>query len=130
MISSSKVMEGTGLMVVAAVGKNSYYGKLKMKIQHADDTTPLQEKLTVLANQVGDVGMYSAGATFIAMFVHYIYDCFQTDDPIGHLVSIETVHEVIDYFIIAVSIIVVAVPEGLPLAVTIALAYSVNKMKD
>lgn len=74
--------------------------------------------------------MYSAGATFIAMFVHYIYDCFQTDDPIGHLVSIETVHEVIDYFIIAVSIIVVAVPEGLPLAVTIALAYSVNKMKD
>ena len=123
-------MEGTGLMVVAAVGKYSYYGKLKMKIQHADDTTPLQEKLTVLANQVGDVGMYSAGATFLAMFIHYIYDCFQTDDPIGHLVSIETLHEVIDYFIIAVSIIVVAVPEGLPLAVTIALAYSVNKMKD
>ena len=130
MISSSKVMEGTGLIVVAAVGENSYYGKLKKKIQHADDKTPLQEKLEVLANQVGDVGMYSAAATFIAMFVHYIYDCFQTDDPIGHLISIETLHEVIDYFIIAVSIIVVAVPEGLPLAVTIALAYSVNKMKD
>ncbi len=35
-------MEGTGMMIVAAVGRNSYYGKLKMKIQSADDTTPLQ----------------------------------------------------------------------------------------
>lgn len=82
-------------MVVAAVGKNSYYGKLKMKIQAADDTTPLQEKLTVLADQVGQVGMYSAGATFIAMFVHYIYDCGQTDNFFGSLLSVETVHEII-----------------------------------
>lgn len=123
-------MEGTGLMVVAAVGKNSYYGKLKMKIQSADDTTPLQEKLTVLADQVGVVGMYSAAATFAAMFVHYLYDCFQTDSFAESFLSVETLHEVIEYFIIAVSIVVVAVPEGLPLAVTIALAYSVNKMKD
>jgi Ca2+ transporting ATPase len=130
MISSSKVMEGTGMMVVAAVGKNSYYGKLKMKIQAADDKTPLQEKLTVLADQVGVVGMYSAAATFIATFVHYLYDCAMTDDFIGEVVSIQTLHEIIEYFIISVSIIVVAVPEGLPLAVTIALAYSVNKMKD
>ena len=37
LISSSKLMSGTGLMVVAAVGKNSYYGKLKMKIQQDQD---------------------------------------------------------------------------------------------
>lgn len=42
----------------------------------------------------------------------------------------ETIHEIIEYFIIAVSIVVVAVPEGLPLSVTIALAYSVGKMKE
>lgn len=70
-------MEGTGLMLVAAVGRNSYYGKLKETLLGTDDTTPLQEKLTVLADQVGVVGMYSAAATFMAMFVHYIYDCFQ-----------------------------------------------------
>ena len=63
-------------MFVAAVGRNSYYGKLKLKIQHAEDTTPLQEKLTVLACQVGDVGVYSAVATFSAMFIHYMYDCY------------------------------------------------------
>ena len=117
-------------MMVAAVGKNSYYGKLKLKIQHSDDQTPLQEKLTVLADQVGQVGMYSAAATFAAMLLHYIYDCAMSEDLFGMLLSAQTIHEVIEYFIIAVSIVVVAVPEGLPLAVTIALAYSVGKMKD
>jgi P-type Ca2+ transporter type 2C len=76
LISSSKLMSGTGLMVVAAVGKNSYYGKLKIRIQAEQDETPLQIKLTVLAEQVGQVGMFSAAATFLAMFIHYIYDCF------------------------------------------------------
>jgi magnesium-transporting ATPase (P-type) len=42
-------MSGTGLMVVAAVGRNSYYGKLKMKIQQDDEDTPLQQKLSILA---------------------------------------------------------------------------------
>ena len=42
MISGSKVMEGTGLMLVAAVGKNSVYGKLKATLDAADDETPLQ----------------------------------------------------------------------------------------
>jgi len=37
LISSSKIMSGTGLMIVAAVGRNSYYGKLKLKIQNNDD---------------------------------------------------------------------------------------------
>lgn len=129
LISSSKVMSGTGLMVVAAVGKNSYYGKLKMKIQQDEDETPLQQKLTLLADQVGKVGMFSAAATFTAMFLHYIYDCFMEENFVESFISVTTIHELIEFFIIAVSIVVVAVPEGLPLSVTIALAYSVGKMK-
>lgn len=130
LISSSKLMSGTGLMVVAAVGKNSYYGKLKMKIQQDQDETPLQIKLTDLAEKVGHVGMFAAAATFLAMFIHYIYDCFADGSFVENFVAVETIHEVIEYFIIAVSIVVVAVPEGLPLSVTIALAYSVGKMKE
>ena len=117
-------------MVVAAVGKNSYYGKLKLKIQQDQDETPLQIKLSILAEQVGQVGMFSAAATFLAMFIHYIYDCFAEGSFVESFVSVETINEVIEYFIIAVSIVVVAVPEGLPLSVTIALAYSVGKMKE
>ena len=45
-------------------------------------------------------------------------------------ISFESLKSIIDGFLLGVTIIVVAVPEGLPLAVTIALAYSVNKMKD
>lgn len=123
-------MSGTGLMVVVAVGRNSYYGKLKLKIQQDQDETPLQIKLTDLAEQVGNVGMVSAAATFIAMFVHYIYDCFQEENFVDTFMSMGTLEEIVEYFIIAVSIVVVAVPEGLPLSVTIALAYSVGKMKE
>ena len=130
LISSSKLMSGTGLMLVTAVGRNSYYGKLKLKIQADQDETPLQIKLTDLADKVGQVGMFSAAATFLAMFVHLIYDCFMEGNFVESFVSMDTVNEVIEYFIIAVSIVVVAVPEGLPLSVTIALAYSVGKMKD
>lgn len=110
LISSSKLMSGTGLMLVVAVGKNSYYGKLKMKIQQDQDDTPLQIKLTDLAEQVGNVGMVSAAATFAAMFIHYIYDCFLNGNFLENFISVDTVHEVIEYFIIAVSIVVVAVP--------------------
>lgn len=48
---------------------------------------------------------------------------------VDSFISVTTIHELIEFFIIAVSIVVVAVPEGLPLSVTIALAYSVGKMK-
>lgn len=88
-------MSGTGLMIVAAVGKNSYYGKLKMKIQQDDDDTPLQQKLTVLADQVGKVGMMSATATFAAMFLHYVYDCFMQESFVDAFISVETIHELI-----------------------------------
>lgn len=74
--------------------------------------------------------MFSATATFAAMFLHYIYDCFMEESFVDSFISVTTIHELIEFFIIAVSIVVVAVPEGLPLSVTIALAYSVGKMKE
>lgn len=88
LISSSMIMEGTGTMIVAAVGRNSYYGKLKMKIQQDEDETPLQQKLTILADQVGKVGMVSAAATFFAMFLHYVYDCFMEENFMDAFISI------------------------------------------
>lgn len=82
------VMEGTGTILVAAVGKNSYYGKLKMKIQQEAEETPLQQKLTILADQVGHVGMFSAAATFLAMFLHYVYDCLMEESFMETFLSV------------------------------------------
>ena len=74
--------------------------------------------------------MFSAGITFIAMLGHILYGAHTSGDFVGSLMSLDTLLHLVDAFIISVSIIVVAVPEGLPLSVTIALAYSVGKMKD
>jgi hypothetical protein len=48
-----------------------------------------------LANKVGDVGKYAAGATFLAMFIHYIYDCYQEGSFVESFVSVDTIHEVV-----------------------------------
>jgi P-type Ca2+ transporter type 2B len=130
LISSSKILEGTGKMVVLAVGEHSQYGILKKTLVQEEDETPLQIKLSDLANQIGTVGFYAAILTFIAMLGHILYDAYATGDFLGSLWNLNTLLLLVDAFIVAVSIIVVAVPEGLPLAVTIALAYSVGKMKD
>lgn len=64
------------------------------------------------------------------MFGHILFEAIQTGDMIKSLFTLDTFNQLVEAFIVAVSIVVVAVPEGLPLAVTIALAYSVGKMKD
>ena len=70
---------------------------------------------------IGYIGMGSAILTFLALMIRYIAEGADPD---------HAAEEVIHAFIIAVTIIVVAIPEGLPLAVTIALAYSTGKMYD
>ncbi|MCB0368926.1 MAG: hypothetical protein KDD45_05600 [Bdellovibrionales bacterium] len=84
----------------------------------------------MLANQIGNVGFFAAIITFIAMLGHILYGAYASGDIVGKLLTLDTLLHLVDAFIISVSIIVVAVPEGLPLSVTIALAYSVGKMKD
>lgn len=74
--------------------------------------------------------MFAAIATFSAMLLHHLVSCLTSPSFFKALFSFHTLDEIIEYFIIGVSIVVVAIPEGLPLAVTIALAYSVGKMKD
>lgn len=114
-------------MIVLTVGLNTVENGLKQKLQQDDDETPLEEKLEVLADQIGKMGMWAAGLTLIALVFHLLVDSFKGHHPIF---SLQFLNKLVDYVIISVSLIVMAVPEGLPLAVTISLAYSVGKMKD
>jgi Ca2+ transporting ATPase len=80
-----------------------------------------------LADQIGKIGIGSATLTFLALLIHLTVDIISS----GRCVfCYQTMNILVSYFIIAVSIVVIAVPEGLPLAVTISLAYSVGKMKE
>jgi P-type Ca2+ transporter type 2B len=127
LISGSKVMDGTGLMLVAAVGTNSQQGKNKLKLSEEIEQTPLQAKLEGVVDQIGTIGKWAAYLTFAGMTLHLLFDIFigGMSIDIGRFLEF-----IVDFFIIGVTIIVVAIPEGLPLAVTLALAYSVGKMKD
>ena len=101
------------------------------------ETTPLQDKLEAIATDIGKLGMYAALLTvhvlllrfFIESLIFRNFDFFGGEDaeyPDGKIG--EYLREWLGYFTIGVAIVVVAVPEGLPLAVMIALAYSVRKM--
>lgn len=61
-----------------AIGEHSQYGILKKKIQASDDETPLQQKLSILANQIGHVGMVAAGLTFVCMLGHIVAGAYNT----------------------------------------------------
>eukprot|EP00639_Heterosigma_akashiwo_P038124 CAMPEP_0194713082 /NCGR_PEP_ID=MMETSP0296-20130528/5031_1 /TAXON_ID=39354 /ORGANISM="Heterosigma akashiwo, Strain CCMP2393" /LENGTH=1047 /DNA_ID=CAMNT_0039611733 /DNA_START=74 /DNA_END=3217 /DNA_ORIENTATION=+ len=113
------VTGGTGRMVVCQVGPHTVQGRLQGLLAAEQSDTPLQEKLDVLAQQIGYIGMGFAVLTFAAMMLMWYHDKTEEDDVFAQL---------LDSFIMAVTIVVVAVPEGLPLAVTISLAYSTTKM--
>lgn len=127
LISGSKVMEGTGEMIVIAVGERSFQGKQKkLMMEEKKEESPLQQKLAVLADQIGYLGTVAAGGMFILMILHMIIEKIINGEA---LFNANTLNYIVNSFILAIVIIVVAVPEGLPLAVTISLAYSMDKMR-
>ncbi|XP_048352265.1 plasma membrane calcium-transporting ATPase 4 isoform X4 [Sphaerodactylus townsendi] len=173
LLSGTHVMEGSGRMVVTAVGVNSQTGiiftllgagegdeekkikkaktqdgvaleiqplksqegveneekeKKKVKIPKKEKSV-LQGKLTRLAVQIGKAGLIMSAITVIILVLYFVIDTFGIQ---GRSWTADCTPIYIQYFvkffIIGVTVLVVAVPEGLPLAVTISLAYSVKKM--
>lgn len=113
---------GTATFIATAVGRDSQWGVIKAHLEKEQDQTPLQEKLDHMAEQIGNIGMVAAAATMIAMI------CIKIFVKPTYLDEVSLFAHALEAFIIGVTIVVVAVPEGLPLAVTIALAYSTKKM--
>ena len=127
LISGSRVEEGNGRMLVCLVGSQSFTGKARLLIQADDDeATPLQANLETIAEDIGKVGFVCALFTVIALTIHLLVDAF----AMGEGWDTTQWKALVDAIIIGVTIVVVAVPEGLPLAVTISLAYSVGKMRN
>ena len=122
LLSGCTVEHGSGRFVAIAVGKDSQWGIIKSHLEKEQEQTPLQEKLDAMAAMIGYVGMAAAGATFLAMM--FIKIVLQPD----YLQDTSVFSYALEAFIIGVTIVVVAVPEGLPLAVTISLAFSTKKM--
>uniref|UniRef100_A0A7M4FNB6 Calcium-transporting ATPase n=1 Tax=Crocodylus porosus TaxID=8502 RepID=A0A7M4FNB6_CROPO len=174
LLSGTHVMEGSGRMVVTAVGVNSQTGiiftllgaggeeeekkdkKAKqqdgaaaMEMQplksaeggdgddkdkkkanmHKKEKSVLQGKLTKLAVQIGKAGLVMSAITVIILVLYFAIETFVINKKqwLPECTPVY-VQYFVKFFIIGVTVLVVAVPEGLPLAVTISLAYSVKKM--
>ena len=121
-LSGCTANAGAGTFVATAVGRDSQWGVIKSHLEKEQEQTPLQEKLDDMAAMIGYVGMAAALATFVAMTIIKL-----VVRP-AYLDDVSVFNFALDAFIIGVTIVVVAVPEGLPLAVTISLAYSTKKM--
>ncbi|KAF2831086.1 calcium-translocating P-type ATPase [Ophiobolus disseminans] len=122
-ISGAKVLEGVGTFMATSVGVNSSFGRIMMSVRAEVDPTPLQEKLGGLAMAIAKIGTSAAGILFFVLlfrFVGGLSGDTRTPSEKGGVFM--------DILIVAVTIIVVAVPEGLPLAVTLALAFATTKM--
>ncbi|XP_022418526.1 plasma membrane calcium-transporting ATPase 2 isoform X7 [Neophocaena asiaeorientalis asiaeorientalis] len=172
LLSGTHVMEGSGRMVVTAVGVNSQTGIIftllgaggeeeekkdkkakqqdgaaamemqplksaeggdtddkKKASMHKKEKSVLQGKLTKLAVQIGKAGLVMSAITVIILVLYFTVDTFVVNQkPWLPECTPVYVQYFVKFFIIGVTVLVVAVPEGLPLAVTISLAYSVKKM--
>ena len=120
-------MKGIGTYLLLVVGEHSTEGKLRACVEEGDedDKTPLQEKLEDVAGDIGKIGLYCAIATVLAMLISYFVARGTKNDW-----STADVGLIFSYFVLGLTVLVVAIPEGLPLAVTVALAYSVMKMYE
>ena len=133
--ASNRVMRGTtvvdghGVMRVEFVGDATEIGKVaRQSTEQTTEPTPLNIQLTKLANLIGKIGFSVAGLAFAIFFIKdvvlvYDFASFHTFEQ-----WLPALKATLQYFMMAVTLIVVAVPEGLPMSVTLSLALNMCRM--
>lgn len=127
-MKGTKVMEGHGVCRVLAVGDKTEQGKVFEAVQIDDSVkTPLNEQLDGLSDWITKVSYGFAALIVIGRIIMYFVtngtDCFGSMEQVAPFIAY-----VLQTLMIAVTLVVVAVPEGLPMAVTLSLAYSMRRM--
>ena len=143
-LSGTNCIEGNGKGVIIAVGENCQKNIIKRIIDNAKENnqTPLEKKLDDIAESISFFGMGAALLTLIALLIRFIIKYI--DDNKNYNLAIQKGFDkknltnpktqipkrLLDIIILCVAIIAVAIPEGLPLAVTLSLAFSIKKLMD
>ena len=125
LLRSSMVMNGSGRMTVTAVGDETEIGRVaRQATEQTSVKTPLNMQLDRLAKLISKVGTSVSVLAFVLFLGHDVLT-----QPLWHTDNyLEMVTVVMRYFMMAVTLIVMAVPEGLPMAVTLALALNMRRM--
>lgn len=125
LLKGTIIEEGTVTGIVNAVGDNTAFGQTARKAAEITDTeTPLNKQLNGLADLINKIAFGAAGFLILALLVRYFFieQAYVGQD------WMQITNDLLSFLMIAVALIVVAVPEGLPMAVTLALAYSMKRM--
>ncbi|CAO2207179.1 unnamed protein product [Urochloa humidicola] len=129
LLSGTKVQDGSCKMLVTTVGMRTQWGKLMATLSDGgDDETPLQVKLNGVATIIGKIGLAFAVVTFAVLAQGLLWRKLSEGSFLRW--GGDDALELLEFFAIAVTIVVVAVPEGLPLAVTLSLAFAMKKMMN
>ena len=128
-LRGTTVVDGHGTMRVLSVGDDTEIGKVaRQSTEQSTEPTPLNIQLTKLANLIGKIGFSVAGLAFAIFFIKdvilvYPFSTFHTFAD-----WLPALKATLQYFMMAVTLIVVAVPEGLPMSVTLSLALNMRRM--
>ena len=123
------VVDGHGSMKVLRVGDATEIGKVAhQSTEQTTEPTPLNIQLTKLANLIGKIGFTVAGLAFLIFFIKDVVLYFDFGALNGWHDWLPVLERTLKYFMMAVTLIVVAVPEGLPMSVTLSLALNMRRM--
>ncbi|MBE3112191.1 MAG: HAD-IC family P-type ATPase, partial [Acidobacteria bacterium] len=122
-LSGTTVAGGYGKYLVISVGVNSTHGRILMSLRHDVEETPLQQRLGKMAKQLIAIGAIAGLVFFLVILIRWLVEIRGVN-----LTPPEKAKEFIELLILAVTVVVITVPEGLALAVTIALAFATSRM--
>lgn len=123
------VVDGHGTMQVERIGDATEIGKVaRQATEQSEEQTPLNIQLTKLADFIGKIGFTIAALTFIIFTTKDLYGYFQANEITDWHGWLAVARIVLKYFMMAVTLIVVAVPEGLPMSVSLSLALNMRRM--
>ena len=142
-LAGTDCVEGNGKALVIGVGEKSTKGKIQRLVDNSKDekSTPLEEKLDVLAKKIGIFAISAGILTFICLTLRLVFIFFSDykyyKEKLHHNPTMNLVHpktylfpRILENFMITTVIITIALPEGLPMAVALTLAFSLKKLMD
>ncbi|MBQ8215511.1 MAG: calcium-translocating P-type ATPase, PMCA-type [Clostridia bacterium] len=131
LFAGSLIVEGEGLMQVTAVGQNSLYGQIAGEIQQEDEPSPLKNRLSKLASTISKIGYLAAALVALTyLFGEFVVDAhFVLPDVLMRLSNLRYVAMTLMKAVtIAITVVVVAVPEGLPMMISVVLSANIKRM--
>lgn len=131
LLRGSSISAGEVTLLVSNVGDHTYYGAVAAELQDSEVPSPLKERLTQLARTISKIGYVSAA---VIALIH-LFDAFVLDSGMNLAVAAERLKdmrfvasECLSALTMAISVVVVAVPEGLPMMITVVLSSNMKKM--